>query len=328
MLKRIVNVGICTVDAIGQYLDEYPTRRGLVLFDRLTLTTGGNAVNCSIALRKLGLECEAIVKVGRDILGDLVRRELQRHGVGLRGFVESDDASTPFTFVCAHRDGERSFLHTPGTNATITLADVDMSLVDKADLVLLTGTMLMAHLDGEPSGELLRRARQGGGVTLLDTVFASTASRRQWEQAVYPCLPHLDYFVPSLPEARALTGLDDVAQIAESFRRRGCRNVVIKLDAEGAFCLDERGRRYRVAAYCVPNPVDATGAGDCWCAGFIAGLAGGLDLVECVRLGHAVAAHGIQATGASTGVPSLEVVRQFQRTARGGEISESAPGTS
>ena len=42
------------VDAIGQYVDRYPQRKGLVIFDRLTLTTGGCAVNCSIALRKLG----------------------------------------------------------------------------------------------------------------------------------------------------------------------------------------------------------------------------------------------------------------------------------
>ncbi|MCP4246185.1 MAG: carbohydrate kinase family protein [bacterium] len=319
MPKRIVNVGICTVDAIGQHVDEYPERRGLIQFDRLTLTTGGNAVNCSIALRKLGVDCQAVVKVGGDVLGDFVRGELERHGVGTAGLIRGDDEGTPFTFVCAHRDGERSFIHTPGTNATLRLEEIDLALVESADVVFLTGSMIMARLDGVPSGELLRRARAAGCVTVLDTVYADTAPRERWEQVVYPCLPHLDYFVPSLPEAMALSGLTDVSAMADDFRRRGCKNVVIKLDAAGAYCLSGAGQRHRVGAYRVEKPVDATGAGDTWCAGFLAGLADGLDLLDCVRLGHAVAAHCIQHTGASAGIPTLDEIRRFQATTPGGD---------
>ncbi len=320
MNKRIVNVGICTVDAIGQYVDQYPQRRGLVFFDRLTLTTGGNAVNCSIALRKLGLPCEAIVKVGRDIFGEFVCRQLERHGVGIDGVIRSDDAGTPFTFVCAHSDGERSFIHTPGTNATLRFEDIDLARIERADIVFVTGTMVMAQLDGAPTARLLEWARRSGAVTMLDTVYADTVPREQWQRALEPCLPHLDYFVPSLPEARLLTGLDDPPAIAARFREAGCRNVVIKLDAEGACCVDVHGSGALVGAYRVANAVDATGAGDTWCAGFLAGLAQELAFVECVRLGHAVAAHCVQHTGASEGIPSLEDVRAFQARGAGGDV--------
>jgi len=56
--------------------------------------------------------------------------------------------------------------------------------------------------------------------------------------------------------------------------------------------------------------VDTTGAGDCWDAGFIAGLAGGNDLITAARIGCACAAFGIEAVGGATGVPSYETVRQ------------------
>lgn len=317
--KGIVIVGICTADAIGQYVDEYPTRRGLVLFDRLTLATGGNAVNCSIALRKLGLDCEAVVKVGQDAFGDFVCGELERNGVGRRGVIRSRDASTPFTFVAAHRDGERSFIHTQGTNATLNADEIDPAVLAEAGILFLTGTMVMPTLDGAQSAGLLQRARQAGALTLLDTVFANQLSRQRWQEAIYPCLPHLDYFVPSLPEARHLTGLERVPEMADEFQRRGCRNVVIKLDADGAYCLDAGGGRHMVSAYRV-DPVDATGAGDTWCAGFIAGLAQGRSVLDCVRLGHAVAAHAIQAIGASTGVPPLAVVEAFMSAHPGGQV--------
>jgi sugar/nucleoside kinase (ribokinase family) len=321
MVQRIVNIGICTADAIGQYVDDYPARQGLVMFDKLTLTTGGNAVNCSIALRKLGIPCEAVVKIGDDILGDFVQKELERHGVGTRGLIRSREVHTPFTFVAAHRDGERSFIHTPGANATLTLEEIDMGIVEAADLVFLTGSMVMGCFDGAPSAELLRRAQHTGAITMLDTVYASTVPAAVWREKLDPCLAHLDYFVPSLPEARLLSGHDDVPGMAATFRQRGCRNVVIKLDADGAFCLDEGGARHTVTAYPVKNPADCTGAGDTWCAGFLAGLAQRLPLTEAVRRGHAVAAHGIQAIGASTGVPPLSEIEAFQRNASaGGEV--------
>lgn len=320
MSKRIVNVGICTVDAIGRFVDTYPPRKGLVTFEQLTLATGGNAVNCSIALARLGIGCEVVVKVGNDQHGDFVSAALRKHNVGTRGLIRSDDACTPFTFVAVHHDGERSFIHTPGTNDTLTLDEIDPTIIAEADILFLTGSMVMSALDGEPSAELLRRARQAGAVTMLDTVYADGISRALWQDRIYPCLEDLDYFVPSLPEARHLTGLESVAEIAAEFQRLGCRNVVIKCDADGAFCRDASGVCRTVSAYRIDEVVDSTGAGDTWCAGFLAGLFDGLEFIECVRLGHAVAAHGVQAVGASGGVPSLESVRRFQQTARGGDV--------
>ena len=52
--KRICVLGICTVDAVAQYIDEYPPRGGLRSFESLKFTSGGNAVNCGIALARLG----------------------------------------------------------------------------------------------------------------------------------------------------------------------------------------------------------------------------------------------------------------------------------
>ena len=51
---RICVVGICTVDAIAQFVDQYPPRGGLRSFESLTLAPGGNAVNCALALARLG----------------------------------------------------------------------------------------------------------------------------------------------------------------------------------------------------------------------------------------------------------------------------------
>lgn len=314
-MSDIVNIGICTVDAIAQTVESYPPPGGLRLFDKLTLTTGGNAVNCSISLAKMGISCDAVVKVGQDALGDFVLSECTRHGVGIGGIVRSPGVHTPYTFVCVMTGGQRSFFHTVGTNGTICFDDINFEMIRQAKFCFVTGTMVMPTLDGDQTARVLAEARKTGVVTLLDTVYLDSASRETWRAAIDPALPVLDYFIPSYPEARAITGLTEPSEIARSLQDRGCRNVAIKLDERGAFCRDQSGSECLVPAYEVPRVVDTTGAGDSWCAGFLAGLREGLAMPEAALLGNATAAHCIQAAGASTGIIPLDQIKAFQSRA-------------
>lgn len=57
--------------------------------------------------------------------------------------------------------------------------------------------------------------------------------------------------------------------------------------------------------------VDTTGAGDSFCAGFLAGLAQDLSYKRCAQLGNAVGTHCIMAMGASTGIKPLAEIEKF-----------------
>lgn len=320
-MRSILIIGIATVDALGRPVDEFPGPGGLRFFDELTLATGGCAVNCAIALARLGVSCRLVTRVGGDILGDFVVAELARNGVATDGVIRDPSVNTSFSFAAVRSDGERAFLHTTGANARIRPADLpaDAFLASptaggdahpthsggdprSTPLLFVAGSMVMDALDGPPTGQLLAAAQAAGATTLLDTVYVETAPQAEWERRIGPALPHLDYFLPSLPEARALSGLTDPAEIARQFRSRGTRNVIIKLGAEGVYCLSAAGGEVRISAEPVARVVDATGAGDCWSAGFVAGLAAGLSLERALRAGNAVAACGIRAIGATSGV--------------------------
>src|SRR5262249_17302409 len=146
---------------------------------------------------------------------------------------------------------------------------------------------------GPPTAALLNEARVAGAVTLLDTVFVETAAEEEWQRRIAPCLQNLDYFIPSYPEACALTGLNEPGALARTLQSAGARNVIIELGERGAFCRGADDHELLVPACPVDRVIDATGAGDCWSAGLIVGLRGGLSLTDAVRLGNAVAAHCI-----------------------------------
>ncbi|HNQ22613.1 MAG TPA: carbohydrate kinase family protein [Phycisphaerae bacterium] len=316
-MNDVLVIGIATVDAIARTIDEFPKPGGLRFFDQLALSTGGCAINCSLALAKLGVPCDTIARVGTDMLGDFVVAELARHGMATDGIVRDASTSTAFSFACVASSGERCFFHTRGADDRLCPADVPPEWLGGRQLVFVAGTMVMEALDGEPTAQVLAAARAAGARTLLDTVYVEAMPRAQWQRRVLPALPYVDYFVPSHAEATAISGLTDVAAIARDFQACGARNVVIKLGAEGAFCRSAEGVEQHVPAFRVPQVVDTTGAGDCWSAGFLVGLREKLPMAEAARLGNAVAAHGIQASGATAGVKPLGDVRAFMQRGAG-----------
>lgn len=309
----VLVVGIAVVDAIARPVDRFPSPGGLRFFDDLTFTTGGNAISCSIVLRRLGVAAEVVARVGTDPLGEFVVAELGKNGVSAARVVRDASRSTSFSFVSVSSSGERSFLHTTGANATLSAGDVPAAIFAGKRIVFVTGTMLMDALDGAPTAELLRRARGAGAKTMMDTVYVEGVERAEWRRRVFPALAELDYFVPSEPEAAAISGEAEPLRMASVFRNEGARNVVIKLGARGVLCADERGDEMLVPAMKIANVLDVTGAGDCWGAGFIAGLVKERSIVEAARLGNAVAGVSIQGAGATTALRDMNQVMELMR---------------
>jgi sugar/nucleoside kinase (ribokinase family) len=105
---------------------------------------------------------------------------------------------------------------------------------------------------------------------------------------------------------RALFPNASAEDVAGELLKLGAGAAVLKMGPEG--CMIARGReRIRVPAF-PTTVVDTTGAGDCWDAGFLAGLAQGHDLPQAARLGNACASCCIQAVGGATGVPAWPIV--------------------
>jgi sugar/nucleoside kinase (ribokinase family) len=225
-------------------------------------------------------------------------------GVDTAGICVSAVDSTPFTFVGIHSDGDRTFIHTPGSNVTFNLADIDLECVVACDFLLYHDLWVLPGLDGKPAASLLAEAQRRGVVTFLDEGFGYGPKRESLEAM----LPHCDYVVPSFDDLQVVYPNSSASDLADRLISLGAGAVVIKMGPKGCF-VAHGGSRTQVPAY-PAQVVDTTGAGDCWDAGFIAALACGEDPVAAARIGCACAAFGIEAVGGSTGVPTYEAVRQ------------------
>lgn len=310
--KPIVCLGIMVADVLGRPLQAVPDAGRLVLVEEMSLHTGGCAVNTATALARLGLPVGVIGKVGSDPFGDFILNALAERGISSRGVTRDTEVGTGATMVMVDPDGERRFIHYIGANAHLTLEDVDFTIVEESSILHVGGSLVLPGIDGEPTAELLRKARAAGVITFLDTVWDVTG---RWMQVLGPCLPHIDYFVPNLPEAQALTGLQHAADVARSLLDQGVGAVGLKMGEDGCLVMTNTGVSIRLPAFEV-DVVDATGAGDAFAAGFIAGVWQDWPLEQTARFANAVGALCVMGVGAIGGVRSLSETLDFIATAQ------------
>jgi len=112
--------------------------------------------------------------------------------------------------------------------------------------------------------------------------------KERWLELIEPCLPHIDYFLPSLEEARMIASLYAPSEVAQFLLDHGVGVVALKMGEEGCY-LRSPDEEFQMPAYDVAA-IDATGAGDAFVAGFLTGVVKGWDLKRTGHLANAVGA--------------------------------------
>ncbi len=294
-MLKIACVGILVADVIANTIDKMPEKGKLELADNISLYTGGCATNTTIALSKLNYKPYVIGKVGNDFLGDFIIKNLQQYGVDSSGIERESHTSATMVFV--DKNGERSFIHSTGANGSIKNSDINWEHLAQYDIIHVAGTFLMPGFDGVETTKFLKKAKNMGLITTLDTAWDSNG---RWLELLEDSLPYIDYFLPSYEEAVELSDLKNEENIADFFINKGVKNIGIKLGDRGCY-LANKEQKIRIPSLSV-EVKDTTGAGDAWVAGFLAGLAEKWSLEKTCKFANVVGASAVQEIGASTGI--------------------------
>ena len=308
MMIDIACVGVIVADAIAKPVKIIPSKGKLELVDTLSLYTGGCAASAAIDMAKIGINATIIGKIGNDGFGTFMKNAFKDNNVITDGLIINNGGSTSASLVIVTEDGERSFIHCQGENATLVESDIDYSIIEKAKLVFVAGIMLMNKFDGDECAKFLKKCKAMGKTTALDTAWDSTG---RWMNVLTTSLPHLDYFLPSYEEAVELSGKTEPEEMADVFLAMGPKTVVIKLGKDGCFIKTHMGEKYLIPTYDRIKPVDTTGAGDSFCAGFLTAVIKGKNLYDCGLFGNAVGTHCVMAKGASTGIKLEAEILKF-----------------
>jgi sugar/nucleoside kinase (ribokinase family) len=288
-VKRVLVVGELNVDLILQGYGTFPAPGKEVLVDDFQMTLGSASAICAAGLAKLGTTVAFLSKVGRDPWGDYCVDALARSGVNVAR-VEHDPKLKTGVTVSISSPRDRALVSYLGAISALTGDDVPDAALAGFDHLHVSAYYLQHGLRPDVPA-LFERATRRGLTTSLDPGFDP---QEAWGPEIRDALGHTDLFFPNEVELEALTGVRDPEAALRTFTN-GRTRVVAKLGTQGAMTSDA-GAPVRVPAFPV-SPVDTTGAGDSFNAGFLDAWLRGRPLVDCLVRGAACGALSTRGAG-------------------------------
>ena len=295
----VICTGMSVLDVPIRGLGLIDSARESNTADRIGLNLGGDAVNEAVVLTNLGVPTKLYSALSNDNAGKVIALLLDEAGV---------DHS-----LCELRPGTSSYISVPivldnaervfvagkkGPNHVLLFAP-DPQKIAGARVVTLASLYSNPYLVPANALAIAKAAHEQGSIVCADVTYHKEKGTLADFAEVWP---YVDYFFPNEWEAGLLTGEAEPTAMADALLRAGVKHVVIKIGSRG--CLFRSTTESFVMPPHLVEPVDTTGAGDNFCAGFICGLMEGRDHRECCRYANAAASICIQHDGASTGVTS------------------------
>jgi sugar/nucleoside kinase (ribokinase family) len=296
---ELLCLGLLTLDIAARPIDALPQGEGTLLIEGVGMAPAGTAGGAAMVAGRLGLKVALAGVVGDDQTGRFVRFALEEQGVDTRLVTVRAGRTTSTTLLPIDSAGRRPIFHAPGAGGLAEVTEAVAGAATAARFLHYAGVG-GPKLDGGPGAELLANARAAGVVVTCDLISPRVGALDELTRL----LPNVDYFMPSVAEAYALTGAQTPAEAADAFLALGAGAVILKMGGEGSYAALPEGRR-AIPAYDI-RPVDTTSCGDSYCAGFIAGLARSMAPLDACRFATAVAAQVAQ------GLATLGALQSFE----------------
>lgn len=217
-IKRSASIDVVVAGYLGVDMTPgFPAGRGwvpmaklfrpgtLIETDGLTISLGGAVANTGLALKRFGRRVELMGCTGDDVLGSLLRQQLDLHGAGT-SLREIRGANTAYGIVISPPGTDRVFLEDPGANRLFGSRHIDYDIVSRSRLFHFGYPPLMDAMWASQGDELHRiyaRVRSLGVATSLDMALPdpkSPAGKADWQAILKRVLPLVDIFAPSIEE--------------------------------------------------------------------------------------------------------------------------------
>ena len=284
----IFNLGSINIDLVYR-VSHFPAAGETLTTSSFMRALGGKGANQSIALAAAGAK---ICHIGAASPADeWLFNEMAHCGVDMT-FVQESPAPTGHAIVSVNDEGENQILLYPGANRAIDMkqALAALSEAGSADWVLLQN-----ETNGAP--EFVEAAKARG----LKIAYSAAPFE---EHVAMRLLPDCDLLIVNEGEAAALASAS-----GKKPQELGLAHLVITRGGAGADYFGVDGR-FHQPAFAV-EPVDTTGAGDCFFGYFLAGIAVGEGVEATLRVASAAAALQVTKAGAATSIPSRADVIAF-----------------
>jgi sugar/nucleoside kinase (ribokinase family) len=280
------------------------------VIESVHMTVGSSSAIFACGAARLDLRVAFYGVVGDDAFGRFMLDAMHARGIDVSACLVDATRSTGATVILTS-GRDRAILTEMGAIGAMDVDAVPPSLLERARH-LHSGCFYLQETSRDRLPAFFSAARARGITTSFDTNWDPTGG---WDGGVAEMLRACDLFFPNAVEARRIAREDGVEEAARALARMGANGrtdggpiVAVKLGAAGALACRAEGPLVRVPAMPV-EPLDTTGAGDSFNAGFLRAWLDGADLPTCLRWGAAAGAISTRRLGGIDGQPTLTEAR-------------------
>ena len=265
-----------------------------------TRASGGSAANTIHGLAHLGVETGFVGSVGNDDMGKFFKKDMKVNRIKPILFPSLQETGRAMALIS--KDSERTFATYLGAAIDLREEDISKDIFQGYDYFYIEGYLIQ---DKTMFEKALRLANNAGLTICLDLASYNVVDAHVgfFKSMI---ANYVNILFANEDEIRSLTGLDPedgAIKINEL-----CDAVVIKLGAEGSFCVCREGL-VKVGAR-PSRVIDTTGAGDLFAAGFIYGHMKGRPAGICGKMGAILAGRVIELIGAKMDESNWENLRR------------------
>jgi len=307
-MKRVLFIGEINVDLVFKNCQALPSPGREVLAEDFIMAPGSSSMICAMGLARLGNPVAFHGKLGADSWGDYCLDALRAAGIDIAS-VRPDATLRTGATVSLSTPQDRALVTFPGAIDTLRADEVSDALLAGADHLHVSSYYLQRALRPD-CRQLFARARGAGLSTSLDPGFDP---QQAWATDLLDTLTEVDLFLPNELELAAITGHDEVLAGLHALDN-GRTQTVVKRGQLGCASL-EQGHLLQVPAFAV-DPIDSTGAGDSFDAGFLHAWLRDLPLFDCLRWGSACGSLSTRSIGGTAGQASASEVQTLLAATR------------
>jgi len=308
------NPGLPSIVSLGEAMIEFNQARADAPQQYLC-GFGGDTSNMAIAAARLVGEAGRVgyvSRVGDDAFGRMLLDLWRSEGVDTRGVASDSLAPTGVYFVTHGAHGhEFSYLRAGSAASRMTPDALPADIIGAAAILHVSGiSQAISASACDSVFAAIAMAEAGGGRISYDP----NLRPKLWPLAraratIVATIARCDWFLPSLDEAKTLSGHDDADAIIQWCHGLGAPVVALKCGARGVVVSD--GHRTEAIPGHGIACVDATGAGDCFDGAFAARSLAGDSPFDAARYANVAAALATTGFGAVAPLPRDPAVRQM-----------------
>jgi 2-dehydro-3-deoxygluconokinase len=295
--RRIVSIGECMIEMADKGDGT------------MTMAYAGDTLNTAVYLARLNgprLAVDYVTALGDDPYSDAMVAFWRQEGIGTDWVARLAGQLPGLYLIRTDAEGERSFFYYRSAAPARSLFDLPstVDLLDHladADMVHFSAITLaiLSYPARDRLAEALQKLRRGGTRIVFDGNYRPSLwpSADVARRVITRFLSFVDLALPSADDERALFGDPDCETVANRMHELGVDEVLVKNGSAGCFISQGALRQHLPVAQRI-QPVDTTGAGDSFNAGYLSGRIAGEDPIKAAALGGRLAATVIAHRGA------------------------------